>query len=975
MSKRALTPYRSKRDFSKTAEPSGERRVAPSPLLRFVVQKHAARQLHYDLRLEWEGVFKSWAVARGPSIDAADKRLAVEVEDHPLDYGDFEGTIPQGEYGGGTVMLWDRGYWAPEGIKPTREAFESGDLKFTLDGNKLHGSWVLVRMRGDRFGGKRTHWLLIKHRDASSKPGGTDSLLSEDRSVASGRTMQQIADGTGKRPKPFMLVTAGSGAANAVWTGKNIAEGREQGAETDTPEARGTPPTAKPGKTLSSKAVKVAHPPRTTVASKSAQNAKAAKAASAGRLQLKPIMASAMPKFIEPQLSRLLPRPPDQSGWVHEVKLDGYRAQLRIEKGKAVIRTRKGLDWTERFAGIAKEAAALRDGIVDAEIVALDDRQLPNFGALQTALSEEKTDALICYAFDLLFDGKEDLRALPLSERKSRLETFLGKAANGRIRYVSHLVSNAEAVLASACKIGLEGIISKKLNAPYRSGRTDNWVKTKCRAGQEVILGGWTTEEGTVRSLLAGVNRNGRLDYVGRIGTGYGRDVVKMLLPKLEELTRERSPFTGANAPPKEGNVRWLKPLLIAEIEFEGWTDSGMIRQAAFKGLREDKDPSEVVTEAPVVLPTVSASTAQASRSQQAPRSRQAAAQRRPASVSSKPPASAKKTKASPMHKGVWIDEASAPGTSANRVSAAGSSAAGALVLGVTISKPDKALWPDARDGKPVTKLDLAHYYAQVGEWMLPHLAGRPCSLMRAPDGLGGQQFFQRHAMPGMSDFFDFAKVRGDKAAYVQIDRVEALAAVAQIGALELHPWNCAPNDPEVAGRLVFDLDPAPDLTFDTVIAAADEIRARLEKVGLVCFCKTTGGKGLHVVTPLTGGKKAVAWPIAKNFAHLICAQMAQDSPTRFLDNMSKLKRSGRIFLDYLRNDRMSTAVAVLSPRAREGAPVSMPVEWHEVKKGLDPKSYTVRTAPRLLHKLKPWKNYTDGARPLADAIKRATRG
>ena len=913
MAKRALTLYRTKRDFSKTAEPSGEKRVAPSPRLRFVVQKHAARQLHYDLRLEWDGVFKSWAVARGPSIDPADKRLAVEVEDHPLDYGDFEGTIPRGEYGGGTVMLWDRGYWTPEGTKPTQEAFESGDLKFTLEGSKLHGSWVLVRMRGDRFGGKRTNWLLIKHRDASSKPGGAEALLNEDRSVASGRTMQQITAGVGKRPKPFMLATTKLGSANAVWIGKSA----DDAADTRAPD---TPVARRPAQ--------------------DSQSAKAAKPASIGASRVKPVMASAMPKFIDPQLAKLVDRPPDRAGWAHEVKFDGYRAQLRIEKGRAVIRTRKGLDWTDRFAAIAKEAGALRDAIIDGEIVALDDRQLPNFGALQTALSEENTDTLVCYVFDLLFDGKEDLRTLPLSERKARLETFLDpQGAHGRIRYVSHLVSNAEAVLASACKIGLEGIISKKLSAPYFSGRTDSWVKAKCRAGQEVILGGWTTEEGTVRSLLAGVNRDGRLDYVGRIGTGYGREVVKTLLPKLQKLTREKSPFTGTNAPPKESNVRWLKPALIAEIEFEGWTNSGMIRQAAFKGLREDKDPADVVTEIPTAEPT-------------------AAEERTVRKVPDAAPS--KRARAAPKQSKSAAKSAPAAG--------------GSSVFGVSISKPDKALWPDAGDGKPVTKLDLAHYYEQVGEWMLPHLAGRPCSLVRAPDGIAGQNFFQRHAMAGMSELFDLAKVRGDKAAYVQIDRVEALAAVAQIGALELHPWNCAPNDPEVAGRLVFDLDPAPDVNFDAVIAAAAEIRARLEKIGLIGFCKTTGGKGLHVVTPLTEGKRAMAWPIAKNFAHLICAQMAQDSPTRYLDNMSKSQRSGRIFLDYLRNDRTATAVAVLSPRAREGAPVSMPLEWREVKKGLDPKSFTVRTAPQLMSKLKPWKNYADGARPLADAIKRATR-
>jgi bifunctional non-homologous end joining protein LigD len=905
MAKPALTVYRTKRDFTKTAEPCGEQRVAPSARLRFVVQKHAARQLHYDLRLEWEGVFKSWAVARGPSLNPADKRLAVEVEDHPLDYGDFEGTIPAGQYGGGTVMLWDRGFWTPEGAKSTEDAFQKGDLKFTLEGDKLKGSWVLVRMRGDKFRGKRTNWLLIKHRDADSTDTAGENVLSEDRSVASGRTMQQIAGGKGRRPKPFMLATSEPGKADAVWHSNHAEVGGDE-----LPERAPSEPAPKPAAVKEAKAKRV-----------------------------KPVTVKTLPQFIEPQLAKLVERPPDYAGWGHEVKFDGYRAQLRVEKGHAVIRTRTGLDWTQRFSALAVQAKSFRDCIIDGEIVALDKHQLPNFGALQAALSAENSDDLIFYAFDLLFEGREDLRALALSERKGRLEKFLGaQSAAAQIRYVAHLQSNAEAVLASACKIGLEGIVSKKLDAAYTSGRSDRWVKAKCRAGQEVVLGGWTSEGGTLRSLLAGVNRDGQLIYVGRIGTGYGREVVKTLLPKLQKLTREKSPFAGPNAPAKESNVRWLKPDLIAEIEFEGWTGSGMIRQAAFKGLREDKNPNDVVAESASMQKAAGKKTS---------RGKKAAA---PAM-----PAAQKKSAAA-------------------RVSAQAEAAGPSTVMGVTLSKPEKALWPDAGDAKPVTKLDLARFYEQIGEWMLPHLAGRPCSLVRAPDGIKGQQFFQRHAMQGMSDLFDFVKVRGDKAPYVQIDRVEALAAVAQIGALELHPWNCARNDPESAGRLVFDLDPAPDVKFDAVIAAAHDIRERLEKLGLVCFCKSTGGKGLHVVTPLLEGKKAVAWPIAKNFAHLVCAQMAQESPTRYLDNMSKAKRSGRIFLDYLRNDRTATAVAVLSPRAREGAPVSMPLVWRDLKKGLDPKAFTVRTAPAQLAKTKPWKDYAAGARPLTDAIKHITR-
>jgi bifunctional non-homologous end joining protein LigD len=877
MAKPALSAYRAKRDFSKTDEPSGQTRVAPSPLPRFVVQKHAARQLHYDLRLEWGGVFKSWAVARGPSLDPKDKRLAVEVEDHPLDYGDFEGTIPKGEYGGGTVQLWDRGYWAPEGDRTPQEAFDSGDLKFTLDGERLHGSWVLVRMRADRYGGKRTNWLLIKHRDAGARPGDADELLKEDRSVASGRTMQQIADGTGKRPKPFMLATTRAAPADAVWTTQ--------------------PATAKPSR------------PAAKPTSRAA-----------------PVMVAKMPSFVEPQLAKLTDVPPAGSDWVHEVKLDGYRAQLRVSGGESGIRTRAGLDWTERFAAIAKDAEALPDCMIDGEIVALDAKGLPRFSALQAALSEGKSEDLVLFAFDLLFEGQEDLRTLPLADRKDRLKALLSaRGVSRRLHFVAHLQSNARDVYSSACKMGLEGIVSKQRSAPYRSGRSGSWLKIKCRAGQEVVLGGWTTEAGTVRSLLAGVHRGRQFVYVGRIGTGFGREVAKSLLPRLKRLTRETSPFEGDDAPPKERNVRWLKPELVAEIEFAGWTDTGMIRQAAFKGLREDKAAQDVVAELPA--------------------------------------------SATGAGRGAAIATATATATA----SAALSTGTGSVVvLGVPISNPEKALWPDVA-GTPVTKADLARYYEAMAGWMLPHLEGRPCSLVRLPNGLGTEAFFQRHASAGMSDLLTSVKVRGDKAPYVQIDRAEALIAAAQVATLELHPWNCAPGDPEVAGRLVFDLDPAPDVPFEAVVAGALEIRERLKAAGLESFCKTTGGKGLHVVSPLTAGKTAVRWPMAKNFAHIICAQMAEDSPTKYLDNMSKSRRVGKIFLDYLRNDRTATAVAVLSPRARDGAPISMPLLWKEVRRGLDPLRFTLRTAPALLAKTKPWEDYDPAARSLARAIQSIT--
>ena len=622
-----------------------------------------------------------------------------------------------------------------------------------------------------------------------------------------------------------------------------------------------------------------------------------------------------MPEFVPPQLCETADHVPNQDGWLHEIKLDGYRIQIHVAVHRATLRTRKGLDWTRKFPEIAKAAAKLSDCMIDGEVVAVNESNAPDFAALQAALSTSKTGDLVCFAFDLLFEGSRDLRKEPLIGRKAALEKLLKKSRSPRLKYFEHFDSGGDAVLRSACKLELEGIVSKRSNAPYLSGRTSSWLKIKCRAGHEVVIGGWTTTGAAFRSLLVGVHRDNQFVYVGRVGTGYGREKVSQLLSRLRKVEAKTSPFTGKGAPRLKRDVHWTKPELVAEIEFAGWTGDGQVRQAAFKGLREDKPADEVAAEKPVK------------------------------------PARAKL--ANPATRG---------------------SSASPEAMDVLISHPDKALWPDDGKGEPITKLDLAKYYEAVGPWMIKHLVGRPCSIVRAPDGFDKEQFFQRHAMPGTSSLLTLAQVYGDRKPYLQIDRVESLAAVAQVAGLELHPWNCQPGQYEVPGRFVFDLDPAPDVPFNAVVAVARRVRDILELLGLVAFCKTTGGKGLHIVTPLALTKDSPDWKTAKKFAHDVCAAIARDDPEHFVLNMAKKQRTGRIFLDYLRNDRMATAVGPLSPRARPHAPVSMPLTWAQVKAGLNPADFTLRSVPNLLKRSKAWADYGDAAHPLKTAIQRLAK-
>ena len=837
-----LTRYRSMRDFTVTREPSGKEedagdrgKAAGEGSLPFVIQKHAATRLHYDFRLGWNGVLKSWAVTKGPSYVPSDKRLAVQVEDHPMDYGGFEGIIPKGQYGGGTVMLWDRGTWEPH--VDVEEGLKKGSLKFALHGEKMKGNWALVRMGGRAANESKPNWLLIKEHDAEERGPGDVAITEEaPDSVLTGRTMDAIAR-----------------AEDRVWQSNRAEKGAAAPATVN----------GKPDGTSSKVAVKAKRKPR----------------------DLGRIPKEVLPKFVAPQLALLAKAPPVGKNWVHELKLDGYRIEARIDrkKGHVQLLTRTGLDWTHRMKALAEEVGKLpvETALLDGEVVVLEADGTTSFANLQAAFQEGTKHSLTYFLFDLLHLDGHNLRDLPLLDRKKFLSGVLSQEdREGAVHMSEHLTGDAGEMFANACKLGAEGIISKLADGKYCPGRGGNWLKLKCYQEQEFVIGGFTlpsNETHGVGALILGYYRSGKLIYAGRTGTGFTQKTHRMLRDKLDKLRQAKASFEKLPEGVSRG-VIWVKPELVAQVSFSAWTADRLVRQAAFKGLREDKPAHTVQLESPE------------------------------GEVQKTSHKSVAKTAASVTH-------------------AKGSATAGGLPIRLT--HPDKVL--DESSG--VTKQALAEYYQAIADVILPFIADRPLTIVRCPDGSGKQCFYQKHKNKMLSGSFGSIdivdKKSGKPEPYITLSKPESIVELAQLGVLELHPWGSCNEHLEEPDRIIFDLDPDESLPWQTLAASAVEVRKRLREIGLESFVKSTGGKGLHVVAPI---RPEHSWPVVKQFAHNFVLAMEKDTPSRFLTKMTKAARTGKIYLDYLRNERGSTAVAPYSPRARAGLPVAIPLSWNELK-------------------------------------------
>jgi len=954
-----LARYRSMRDFHTTAEPSGSGKVATSAAaartlrassergLPFVIQKHAASHLHYDFRLGWNGVLKSWAVAKGPSYYTGDRRLAVQVEDHPMEYGGFEGIIPKGQYGGGTVMVWDQGTWWPQpGYENVDAGLRNGSLKFVMNGTKMHGKWTLVRMgpkstssSGSRWGSsEKPNWLLIKEHDefehGALDPPVTDA---EPNSAVTGRTIDQIAhegDHVWNSKE-----TAGTGRSwyrqdpPANGPGNENGNGSRAGSAAKSGSVVGAKFNIRPRRPTSASASTSAHTVQSaeTASGNGASHTSPDKARGDGAPKarhvdsaLDKLPTESQPAFIPPQLAEEAESPPDTSNWLHELKLDGYRMQARKSGSRVQLLTRKGLDWTHRMRAVADAVAALapRNLTLDGEVVVLDEKGVSNFANLQASFNEGERYPLTYFCFDLLHLEGRNTRNVALAQRKDLLASVLPETQEGTLRLSEHIEGKGPAIFAKACELQTEGIISKRADAPYKSGRNADWLKSKCLHEQEFVVAGYTdSTEGPDRigSLILGYYENDSphqsssvpLIYAGRTGTGFTQKLKRDLYTRLHKIETGKMPFPRLPADIRRG-AHWVKPELVAQVRFATWTADNHVRQAAFMGLREDKSPHEVVREEPTVAPkSRRETTAKPASGKPASGSKAAAL----SETDSNPSVSTREQKA-----------AAAPAARPTKP-------APSAPPSVRITHPDKLLDPESG----LTKRQLADYYFAVGDRMLPHIVGRPLSLVRCPEGAGKPCFFQKHVNhmlpPGLGSVMVTDKKSQTPEPYITITpenaTPEVVAGLAQMGCLEVHPWGSCNNDLEHPDRIIFDLDPDESLPWTTLAGAAAEVRKRMKRAGLESFLKTTGGKGLHVVAPILPEHD---WPTVKNAAHNFVLAMERSNLSLYLTKMTKSARVGKIYLDYLRNERGATAVAAYSPRARVGASVSLPLPWSALK-------------------------------------------
>ena len=797
--KERLFEYNQKRDFEKTTEPEGIQ-VSSDEQLRFVVQHHIASRDHFDFRLEWNGALLSWAVPKGPSYNPKEKRLAVMVEDHPLEYRNFEGIIPKGEYGGGTVMIWDEGYWEPYGN--VEEGLKEGVLKFELKGRRLKGKWALIRLKG-KTGESSDNWLLLKEKDEFAR---TDTGISEfTTSVRTGRTMAEIEAGKDEKfiKNPF--------------------------------------------------------------------------------------------DSVDVQLAKLVNRVPDGDEWIFEMKYDGYRILAFVEGNNVRLVSRNGKDYTKRFLAVSNsliEFANRKAMVLDGEMTVIDENGKTDFQALQNYMKNPGREKLTYIVFDLLALDGEDLRNKPLIKRKEILEELM-KDAPGNLYYSRHVTGNGKECFIAACEAGMEGIVGKKADSIYSGSRNGDWIKIKCDKRQEFVIGGYTVSDkksGGISSILLGIYEGNDLKYVGRAGTGFNKRNTEQLLARFKNLETDNPVFVNPPKAKLNEKITWLEPELAAEIKFAEWTADNQLRQASFKGLREDKAPKDIRME--------------------------------------------------------FTAEESEKSEKSNE------SSDNLIIGGVNISSPDKVIFDDSK----ITKEDVIRYYEKVSERMLPYVEHRILSIVRCPKGVSQTCFYKKHPGPGSKGIFTIpvSTETGETEDYFYIADKTGLISEAQMGTLEFHTWGSRTDQLEKPDIMVFDLDPDEGMDIEKVRQGVRDLKSILSELSLVSYLKTSGGKGYHVVVPL---KPSVNWDIFHDFARKVAEVMEQKWPDRYTSNVRKNKRSGKIFIDWIRNARGATSIAPYSLRARKGAKVSMPISWDELDT-IAPDGIDMEKALLRIHNNDPWKDF-----------------